>query len=86
MSDKRQTHPLVREGALIGQDRNCQRVNKHLVMSPRWGSTPRHTDRPTVSRNVTLTLISTSFARTVTVVRVAAVLTRGLQRACSVAK
>jgi hypothetical protein len=30
--------------------------NKYLVMSPRWGSTPRLTDWPTVSRNVTLTL------------------------------
>jgi hypothetical protein len=26
-----------------------------LVMSPRWGSTPRLTDRLTVGRNVTLT-------------------------------
>jgi hypothetical protein len=48
--------PLVREGAGIGQDRSCQTVNKHLVMSRRWGSIPRHTDRPTVSRKVTLTL------------------------------
>jgi hypothetical protein len=30
--------------------------NKHLVMRPRWGSTPRLTDWLTVSRNVTLTL------------------------------
>jgi hypothetical protein len=30
--------------------------NKYLVMSPRWGSTPRLTDWLTVSRNVTLTL------------------------------
>jgi hypothetical protein len=28
----------------------------YLVMSPRWGSTPRQTDWLTVSRNVTLTL------------------------------
>jgi hypothetical protein len=28
-------------------------------MSPRWGSTPRLTDRLTVSRNVTLTLTLT---------------------------
>jgi hypothetical protein len=26
------------------QDRNCQNSNKYLVMSPRWGSTPRLTD------------------------------------------
>jgi hypothetical protein len=56
VTDKRQTRPLVREGALIGQGRNCQTVNKHLVMSLRWSSAPRHTDRPTVSRKVTLTL------------------------------
>jgi hypothetical protein len=30
--------------------------NKYLVMSPRWGYTPRLTCWPTVSRNVTLTL------------------------------
>jgi hypothetical protein len=30
--------------------------NKYLVMSPRWGSTPRLTHRLTVSRNVTLTM------------------------------
>jgi hypothetical protein len=55
MTDKRQTRPLVREGARIRQDRNCQTVNYHLVMSPRRGSTPRHTDRPTVSRKLTRT-------------------------------
>jgi hypothetical protein len=49
--------PLVREGAPQKQDRNCQIViAKYLVMSPRWGSTPRLTDWLTVSRNVTLTL------------------------------
>jgi hypothetical protein len=37
------------------KDRNCQTVI-NLVMSPRWGSTPRLTDWLTVSRNVTLTL------------------------------
>jgi hypothetical protein len=26
------------------QDRNCQESNIYLVMSPRWGSTPRLTD------------------------------------------
>jgi hypothetical protein len=30
MTDKTQTRPLVREGAQIGQDRNCQTVNKYL--------------------------------------------------------
>jgi hypothetical protein len=42
----------------ILQDRNCQTVHKYLVMSPRRGSTPRHTDRPTVSSKVTQTLHS----------------------------
>jgi hypothetical protein len=40
---KRQTRPLVREGAPQKQDRNCQ-TNKYLVMSPRGDSTPRLTD------------------------------------------
>jgi hypothetical protein len=45
-SDKRQTRPLVREGAPYGQDSNFHtRINI-------WGSTPRLT----VSCNVTLTL------------------------------
>jgi hypothetical protein len=35
---KRQTRPLVREGAPQKQDRNCQ-----IVIY--WGSTPRLTDR-----------------------------------------
>jgi hypothetical protein len=43
----RQTRPLVREGALQKQDRKRQAIIK--------GSTPRLTDWPTVSRNVTLT-------------------------------
>jgi hypothetical protein len=38
------------------QDRNRPNSTKNLVMSPRWGSTPRLTDWLTVSRNVTLTL------------------------------
>jgi hypothetical protein len=42
---KRQTRPLVREDAPQKQDRNCQIVTaKYLVMSPKWGSTPRFTD------------------------------------------
>jgi hypothetical protein len=32
-------------------------------MSPRWGSTPRRTDRLTVGRNVTLTLTLTALPR-----------------------
>jgi hypothetical protein len=55
MTDRRQSRPLVREGARIGQDCSCQTVNKHLVMSPRQCSTSRHTDWPTISRKVTLT-------------------------------
>jgi hypothetical protein len=42
---KRQTHPLVKEGAPQKQDCNCRTViAKYLVISPRWGSTPRLTD------------------------------------------
>jgi hypothetical protein len=41
---KRQTRPLVRESAPQEQDRNCHTSDKYLVMGPRWGSTPRHTD------------------------------------------
>jgi hypothetical protein len=37
--------------------------NKYLVMSPRWGSTPRLTDWLTVSRNVTLTLTNVWISR-----------------------
>jgi hypothetical protein len=33
---KRQTRPLVREGAPQAQDRNCHTSNKDLVVSPRW--------------------------------------------------
>jgi hypothetical protein len=31
-------------------------------MSPRWGSTPRRTDRLTVGRNVTMTLTDSALA------------------------
>jgi hypothetical protein len=41
---KRQTRPLVIEGAPEKQDSKVSKSNKHLVMSPRWGSTPRLTD------------------------------------------
>jgi hypothetical protein len=37
--------------------------NKYLVMSPRWGSTPRLTDWLTVSRNVTLTWLGLTLTR-----------------------
>jgi hypothetical protein len=47
---KRQTCPLIREGAPQRHDRNRQRVINV------WGSTPRLTDWLTVSRNVILTL------------------------------
>jgi hypothetical protein len=40
MIDKRETRPLVREGARIGQERSCQTVNKYLVMGSKRGSTP----------------------------------------------
>jgi hypothetical protein len=33
---KRQTRPLVREGAPNQQTRNCHTSNKDLVVSPRW--------------------------------------------------
>jgi hypothetical protein len=33
---KRQTRPLVREGAPQEQDRNYHTSNKDLVISPRW--------------------------------------------------
>jgi hypothetical protein len=46
---KRETHPLVKEGAPQKQDRNCQTVINY------W-STPRLSDWLTVRRNVTLTL------------------------------
>jgi hypothetical protein len=48
---KRQTHPLVREGASRKQDRNCQ-----TVMSPWWGSTPRLTRWPLVAMSLWLWL------------------------------
>jgi hypothetical protein len=51
MTDKRQTWPLIREDARQRQDGVCQTVINI------WSWTPRLTDRPTVSLNVTLTLI-----------------------------
>jgi hypothetical protein len=34
--NKLQTRPLVREGALQQEIRNCQSENKNLVMGSRW--------------------------------------------------
>jgi hypothetical protein len=56
MTDKRQAQPLTREGTWIGQDGNCPTVNKHLVFSPRWGLTTRHTQWLITCHKVTLTL------------------------------
>jgi hypothetical protein len=55
---RHKTDPPSRQRGRPPMDKtvNCQTVNKHLVMSPRRGSTPRQTDWLTVSRNVTLTL------------------------------
>jgi hypothetical protein len=49
---KRQTRPLVREGAPNQQTRN----NKDLVVTPDECFLPRQTGRLTVGRNITLTL------------------------------
>jgi hypothetical protein len=54
-----QTRPLVREGAPKRQDSNFENKKKSLVKSSRLGSTPRHTDWLTISRNVALTLTLT---------------------------
>jgi hypothetical protein len=43
-SDKRQTRLLVREGGPQKTRPQLSNRNKHLVMSPRWGSTQRLTD------------------------------------------
>jgi hypothetical protein len=53
---KRQTRPLVREGAPQVQDRNCHASNKDLVVSPRWCFVPRQTGRLTVGCNIRLRL------------------------------
>jgi hypothetical protein len=54
MTDELQTWSLVRKGS--PQRHNS---NKHLVMTTKRGSTPRHTDLLAISRNVTLTLTLT---------------------------
>jgi hypothetical protein len=43
------------EGAPDFKNTQLSNSTKHLVMSRRWGSTPRLTDLLTVGRNVTLT-------------------------------
>jgi hypothetical protein len=54
--DKRQTHPLVREGAPpLKTKQKLSNSNKYLAMSPGRGSVPRQTDWQIVSRNVTQT-------------------------------
>jgi hypothetical protein len=47
---KRQTQPLVREGAPQEQDRNCHTSNQDLVVSPRWVPYSK-TDWPTDRRS-----------------------------------
>jgi hypothetical protein len=61
---KRQTRPLIREGASHQQIRNCLAVIKIWSWAPDGCLTPRQTGRLTVGRNITLTL-------TVTLTRVA---------------
>jgi hypothetical protein len=53
---KRQTPPLVWEGAPQEQDRNCHTSNKDLVVSPDGCFAPRQTGRLTVGLNIILTL------------------------------
>jgi hypothetical protein len=57
---KRQTHPLVREGAQQKQDRNSRGAINIWSWAPGGCSLPRLTDWLTVSRNMTLTLTLTS--------------------------
>jgi hypothetical protein len=57
---KRQTRPLVREGALHRHIRNCLAVIKICSWAPDGGVTPRQTGRLTVGRNITLSLIQSS--------------------------
>jgi hypothetical protein len=49
---KLQTHPLVREGALHEEERNCQTTK--IKIWP-WATTARRTGRLTVSSNITCT-------------------------------
>jgi hypothetical protein len=65
MTDKRQTRPLVREGAPHGQDSNFQQeeTSGHESQLGLDTKTDRQTDRLTVSRNVTLILMDSSVER-----------------------
>jgi hypothetical protein len=56
---KRQTRPLVREGAPQKQDRNCQKVINIWSWAPDGA---RHQDWLMVSRNVTLTFLQSVVA------------------------
>jgi hypothetical protein len=51
---KRQTHPLVREGAPHQQTRNCLTVTKIWSWASDGGLTPGYTNRLTFGRNITL--------------------------------
>jgi hypothetical protein len=53
---KRQTRPLVREGALNQQTRNCQTIIKIWSYAPEGCFIPRQTGRLTVGRNIRLRL------------------------------
>jgi hypothetical protein len=56
MTNDRPIHPS--EGAPYFDKHVTVKHIYYLVMSPRWGLTPRRTDRLTVGRNGTLTLTS----------------------------
>jgi hypothetical protein len=56
---KRQSRHLARKGAPEKQNHKCQKSNKYLAMSPRWGSIQGFIDWLTISLNVTLTLTIT---------------------------
>jgi hypothetical protein len=56
-SCKRQTRPLVREGASHEQTRSCLTVKRNLVLSPTCGLTRRQTGRLTVGLTLTLTWV-----------------------------
>jgi hypothetical protein len=53
---KRQTRPLVREGAPTQQTRNCQTIIKIWSYAPEGCFIPRQTDRLSVGRNIRLRL------------------------------
>jgi hypothetical protein len=55
---KRQTRPLVREGAPLQRTRNYLTVIKMWSWGPVQGLAPRQTGRLTAGRNITLTLVA----------------------------